>query len=177
MQLTGRQIIDRNIIEGIEDPEQIQQQGIDVRAAMLFAMSDKGGFIPKKGKTKIPNWEAVPTSFSDGKIYPCIPVGTKYWYLEPGYYEVRLKEGCNIPNNATLHFKTRSSLVRCGAQVLSGQFDAGFHTDAMGCFLHCSMPIYIEQDARIAQALVFETAPVESGDMYDGQWQGDKQRG
>ena len=85
-------------------------------------------------------------------------------------------ESCSIPNNATLHYKTRSSLVRCGATVHSGQFDGGFKTENMGCFLHVINPIVIEEGARIAQALVFESYPVDNGDMYNGQWQNDNQR-
>ena len=72
------------------------------------------------------------------------------------------------------YIRYRSSLVRCGAIVHSGQFDAGFKTDAMGCFLQVIRPLHIEEGARIAQAIVFESNDVEN--LYDGQWQGDKQR-
>ena len=73
-------------------------------------------------------------------------------------------------------FKTRSSLVRCGADVRSGQFDGGFKTKAMGAFLKVELPIEIEVGARVAQMIVNETYEVANEDLYDGQWQGDKQR-
>lgn len=176
MQLTGKQIIERNIISGVDNPKQLQQQGIDVRVVKIEEVYGYGGFIPADGKTVIPKSEIVPTMFSDGVSVKCIPAGTKYWYLAPGYYELTFAEGCKVPNNCTLHFKTRSSLVRCGARVFSGQFDAGFQTDAMGCFLKCDLPIYIELNARVAQALVFESYPVDDENMYNGQWQNDQQR-
>ena len=168
MQLTGKEIIEKGIITNYIE-EGIQQQGIDVRVEEIYGFNDsniKNGYIPTKGKSIIP------------KTQPIIPINpfaqSNIYYLTPGYYEVKLKEGCTIPPNASLHFKTRSSLVRCGAIVHSGQFDAGFKTENMGCFLQVIHPIHIEIGARIAQAIVFESNDVEN--LYDGQWQGDKQR-
>jgi deoxycytidine triphosphate deaminase len=60
--------------------------------------------------------------------------------------------------------------------VHSGQFDAGFNTEKMGCFLQVNHPINIEKGARIAQAIVTESYEVMDEDLYNGQWQGDKQR-
>ena len=162
MQLTGKEIIEQGIITNYCE-EGIQQQGIDVRIDSIKRVSThrQYGVIPKNQKTTTPDY--IEVSKYNGK-----------WTLEPGYYEVTLMEGCSIPSNATLHFKTRSSLVRCGSLVHSGQFDAGFKTDAMGCFLQVLMPISIERGARIAQAICFNSNEVEN--LYDGQWQGDKQR-
>lgn len=175
MQLTGKQIIERGIIKGYCE-EAVQQQGIDVRIKSLkyvknyfkeaFDITEDEpsvGIIPVKGKTILPPYDEVSND------------GDK-WNLTPGYYEVELEESCDIPSNATLHYKTRSSLVRCGAVIHSGQFDAGFKTDNMGCFLHVICPIIIYKGARIAQAIVFESDDVQKDSLYDGQWQNDKQR-
>lgn len=159
MQLTGKEIIEKNIISNYSE-KAIQQQGIDVRVSRIWEVME-GGRVPTTGKTILPESKEVRTEYG-------------YYKLLPGYYEVQLEEGCKIPNNATLHFKTRSSLVRCGALVHSGQFDAGFETDKMGCFLQVIQPIAIEKGARIAQAIIFESNIVEN--LYDGQWQNDKQR-
>lgn len=162
MQLTGKEIIDQGIITHYS-AEGLQQQGIDVRLDKIARIdNDQIGLVPVLGKTSIPAYR---------KIYPN---KENIFYLDPGYYEVTLCEACNIPSNMSLHYKTRSSLVRCGAIVHSGQFDAGFKTDAMGCFLHVIHPIQIERYARIAQAIVFESNEVTN--IYEGQWQGDKQR-
>jgi deoxycytidine triphosphate deaminase len=168
MQLTGIQIIKAGdldpIITNYRD-DCVQQQGVDLRVKDIKIVNDKAsGYVPEFGKTIIPPSVSVPL-FND-----------KTYVLSPGYYEVEFEEGCNIPNDATLHIKTRSSLVRCGAQCYSGQFDAGFHTDNVGCFLHTILPISIDKGARIAQALVFQSAPVQKENLYNGQWQADKQR-
>ena len=164
MQLTGAQIVERNIVTGVVVAG-LQQQGVDLRVKNIRKVNDKAsGYVPETGKTQIPLTEEV--SLYDDKTY----------VLKPGYYEIEFEEGCNIPIDATLHIKTRSSLVRCGSQCYSGQFDGGFHTDNMGCFLHVILPISIDKGARVAQALVFESYPVNEKQKYDGQWQGDKQR-
>ena len=169
MQLTGKEIIRRGIItNACEDG--VQQQGIDVRIDNIFKTSP-GGFVPATGKTFVP-----PTSRLVCSHTSLVKDSAGVYVLAPGYYEVDLMEGCEIPNDAVLNFKTRSSLVRNGAIVHSGQFDAGFKTDRMGCFLHVINNISIEKGARIAQAIVTETHEVADCDSYNGQWQGDCQR-
>lgn len=164
MQLTGAQIIEQNIVTK-SIVASLQQQGVDLRVKEIRQVSEKAsGYIPVEGKTIIPT--TFPLELYDDKTY----------VLKPGYYEVEFEEGCNIPRNATLHIEVRSSLVRCGAWCKSGQFDGGFHTDNMGCFLQVYLPISIDKGARIAQAVVLESNPVADEHLYNGQWQGDKQR-
>lgn len=160
MRLTGKQIIEENIITGYAVPS-IQQQGVDMRIDRIGIVFGVGEI---SDKTKIPEtqWLDIP---EDGK-----------YHLNPGYYEVSLIEGCNIPNNRAMDFKTRSSLVRCGAIVHSGQFDAGFKTNHCGCYLQVNLPICIDIHARICQAIVTATGQVEDGDLYRGQFADDKQR-
>lgn len=162
MQLTGKQIIERNIVTN-HCPEALQQQGVDVRVGRVYKLGDCGE-IPAKGKVILPRYEEVPTYNEDT------------WFLPVGYYELRLMEAVKIPNNVSLHFKTRSSLIRCGAIIHSGQFDAGFETDLAGCFLQVLRPIYLQKGARVAQAICFETEEVDRDNLYNGQWQNDKQR-
>ena len=162
MQLTGKQIIEKGIITNYCE-EGVQQQGIDVRMKSIRGMCDLGK-VPAQAKTKLPYYYEV--KFEEDN---CIK-------LSPGYYEVEFEEACNIPNNMVLNYKTRSSLVRCGAIIHSGQFDAGFKTNNMGAFLHVIHPIILEKGARLAQAIVTESYPVDDENLYDGQWQNDKQR-
>lgn len=168
MQLTGKQIIERNIVTN-HCAEALQQQGVDVRVSKVYKYAggcDCGG-IPARGKTILPRCVEVP---------PLPSRDEDTWYLPAGYYELRLMEAVKIPNNVSLHFKTRSSLIRCGAIIHSGQFDAGFETDLAGCFLQVLWPIYLQRGARVAQAICFETEEVDRDNLYNGQWQNDKQR-
>lgn len=166
MQLTGKQIAEREIVVGYDKNNAVQQQGIDVRVNKIFKPIGIGEVT--QTKTYIPQRKEVYFGgFSNEQ-------DNFRWSLNPGYYEIELMEGVNIPNNVSLHFKTRSSLVRCGAIIHSGQFDGGFFTDKAGCYLQVIRPIVIEHGSRIAQAICFESAEVEN--LYDGQFQGDKQR-
>ena len=165
MQLTGKQIVEKGIISNYCE-EGVQQQGVDVRLLSVSEVYGTGN-VPKEGKTLPCSSRLVkPLSYATGDVY----------VLSPGYYEVTLMESCKMPVNAVLKYHTRSSLVRCGAIVHSGQFDAGFETTNMGCFLQVLKTIRIEVGARIAQAIVTESYPVNDEDLYDGQWQNDKQR-
>ena len=169
MQLTGKQIVNQGIINGV-CPEGIQQQGVDVRLDKVFEVLEFGnGTVPVKGKTTTPPTVEVAAldAYEDSK---------GYFYLPPGYYEIEFVESCKIPANCAMYFKTRSSLVRCGAEVRSGQFDGGFETEKMGAFLKVELPIKIERGARVAQAIVTETYTVDAENLYNGQWQNDKQR-
>lgn len=176
MQLTGLQIAKAGIITNYVE-KGIQQQGLDVRlkSIRLFKNCTPAMGTVYSDKTICP--KAVPyLDVTDSDVLCYLEDGRQMVYLKPGYYEVEFEEGCSIPNNAAMYFKTRSSLVRCGAVIHSGQFDGGFKTENMGAFLQVIHPIQIEIGARIAQAIVSETYPVDDEHMYDGQWQNDKQR-
>lgn len=167
MVLTGKSIVSKGIVGNVSN-NSIQQQGVDLRVSRIFKVNS-GGVIPKEGKTILPiRTEVLPTIDWDGN--------TQLYNLSPGYYEVELMESCNIPNNAVLWIKGRSSVVRCGGRIDSGQFDGGFKTDNMGCYLEVIEFLSIEPEARIAQAVVFESEPVDDEHLYNGQYQNDKQR-
>lgn len=172
MQLTGKQIVENGIVTNV-CAEGIQQQGVDV---CVKSISEVGigyhelnyGYVPAKGKTIAPKTT---------HLYPIRNAsGNEAWELPIGYYELEFEEGCKIPSGAAMYFKTRSSLVRCGAEIISGQFDAGFETENAGAFLKVNIPITIEVGARVAQAIVTETYEVSEENLYNGQWQNDKQR-
>jgi deoxycytidine triphosphate deaminase len=99
--------------------------------------------------------------------------GDEGWLLYEGVYDITYNEGCNIPDNRVAFIKQRSSLYRNGAIINSPVFDPGFKTEFMGTLLYVHETIFIEQDARVAQIYFHECM---SAEMYDGQWQGDKQR-
>jgi deoxycytidine triphosphate deaminase len=100
--------------------------------------------------------------------------GAEGWLLYPGTYDITFWEGCKIPANRTAFIKQRSSLWRNGTLINSPVFDPGFETENMGTIMLVTETIFIEQDARVAQIYFHECSPVE--ELYDGQWQNDKQR-
>ena len=95
------------------------------------------------------------------------------WELTPGTYDVTCNEGCHIAANRTAMVRQRSSLLRNGAIIASSIFDPGFKTDNIGTVMIVTKDIFIEQGARIAQMYFHEN---NEGELYDGQFQNDKQR-
>lgn len=171
MQLTGKEIVQEGIITGYDPENAVQQQGIDIRA-MKFNKLEGSGMIPAHGKTNLPKYIEVPMELhtdANGQE-------VRLWHLAKGYYEVQFLEGCNTPKNRVFDLKSRSSVVRCGAQIVCGQFDGGFVTDHMGCFLRVDNPegIFIEYGTRLAQVRVHTSSDVDN--PYNGQFQNDKQR-
>lgn len=156
--LTGKQIAEKKVISNYKT-ENIQMQGIDLRLRNLYALFDYG-VIPREGKTEIPKSQLIDLNE---------PI-----MIEPGYYEVEFEEGCSIPDNVCMKPMTRSSVVRCGGEIRSGLFDAGFATDHIGAFLKVERTIVLERGSRLAQAVCFTSDTVQN--LYNGQFQGDCQR-
>jgi len=99
--------------------------------------------------------------------------GDEGWLLYQGVYDITFNEGCKLPDNRVAFIKQRSSLYRNGAIINSPVFDPGFETDNMGTLLYVHETIFIEKDARVAQIYFHECNGAE---LYNGQWQNDKQR-
>jgi deoxycytidine triphosphate deaminase len=99
--------------------------------------------------------------------------GVEGWLLYDGVYDITFNEGCKIPENRVAFIKQRSSLYRNGAIINSPVFDPGFETQNMGTLLYVHETIFIEKDARVAQIYFHECNGAE---LYNGQWQNDKQR-
>ena len=99
--------------------------------------------------------------------------GAEGWLLYSGVYDITFNEGCKIPDNRVAFIKQRSSLYRNGAIINSPVFDPGFETQYMGTLLYVHETIFIEKDARVAQIYFHECNGAE---LYNGQWQNDKQR-
>ena len=99
--------------------------------------------------------------------------GVAGWLLYEGVYDITFNEGCKIPDNRVAFIKQRSSLYRNGAIINSPVFDPGFETQNMGTLLYVHETIFIEKDARVAQIYFHECNGAE---LYNGQWQNDKQR-
>lgn len=170
MNLTGKQLVEEGIITGPIEECNIQQHGVDlnlVSVALIDGKYDESGIVRAgKGKTELAKRYIVPLNQDhDGH----------YWYLKPGAYEILLAQGCVVPNDKKLLIRQRSSLLRNGTILHSSVFDAGFHTDKIGTVMIVMVPIRIYHNARVAQIYSSNSNVVEN--LYDGQWQSDKQRG
>jgi len=140
----------------------VQKVGSRISNTNVYADSKIGKVL--KDKTELTSYTPVSTIMLDG---------VEGWLLYAGVYDVTFNEGCKIPDNRVAFIKQRSSLYRNGAVINSPVFDPGFETQYMGTLLYVHETIFIEKDARVAQIYFHECNGAE---LYDGQWQNDKQR-
>lgn len=168
--LNSRELIHRKIVTGPIDDDMIAQVGVDLRVIRIEQIFG-GGVIPQQGKTHLGKKEVVKPQ--SGKE---IELENAVWVLTPGVYDVTFDQGCDIPSDIALLIRQRSSLLRNGTILHSSVFDPGFKTDNIGTVIVVNSPIVIEYKARIAQIYGYVCSEVSSDDLYDGQYQGDKQR-
>ena len=161
--LTGKQIFKKGIVTKVANPEkQIQQVGIDL-TVLYFSKVDGVGFIPKEGKTILPNYTKLEWPEDN-----CI-------VLHPGVYECVFNEGCKLDSRTEAFVIHRSSALRSGSLLISAEFDPGFETDHIGSFITVNIPIKIEKGARLGQMTCNKTDR-KVKNTYNGQWFKDKQR-
>lgn len=160
--LNAKELIERRIITGNIPQENIQQHGIDLNVIKIERLAGSGT-IPNQGKTILPEYLEV------GML-------DNIWTLYPGMYNITFSQGCNVPQDRMLLIRQRSSLARCGGLIHSSVFDAGFCTDQIGTMLSIIHPVNIEYNARIAQIYAHACEEVANENLYQGQYQGDKQR-
>lgn len=176
MNLTGKQLKELGIITNV--PEHcVAQHGIDLELIHVERLKyDDLGFIPRDptmrttickrtiiNPTKVSRLNAL-NEYEDRDV----------WQLDAGVYDITLRQGCNVPADQSLKIRQRSSLLRNGAIIHSSIFDAGFKTDKIGTILIVSHPIIIEFMARVGQ--IYSSVSNEVENLYDGQFQNDKQR-
>jgi len=174
--LNAKQIIDEGLLLLEHTQGKPSQVGYDLSLKAVQKIGNRISNSPynvsRDGKIgKILKDKTELTTYTP--IEPINLDGSRGWLLHEGVYDITFNEGCNIPDNRVAFIKQRSSLYRNGAIINSPVFDPGFKTEFMGTLLYVHETIFIEQDARVAQIYFHECV---SAEMYDGQWQGDKQR-
>jgi len=171
--LNAKQILDEGLLLLENAKGKPAQVGYDITLKAVNKIGNRIGYntfndgrIGKvlKDKTELTTYTFVNTIMLDG---------VEGWLLHDGVYDITFNEGCKIPENRVAFIKQRSSLYRNGAIINSPVFDPGFETENMGTLLYVHEPLFIEKDARVAQIYFHEC---NGADLYNGQWQNDKQR-
>jgi deoxycytidine triphosphate deaminase len=168
--LNAKQIIDEGLLHLEHTQGKAAQVGYDLSLKQVNIIGNRKNLTDfrvgkvLKNKTELTNYEPYEQINLDG---------VKGWLLYEGVYDITFNEGCKIPDNRVAFIKQRSSLYRNGAIINSPVFDPGFETEFMGTLMYVSCPIFIEENARVAQIYFHECNGAE---LYNGQWQNDKQR-
>ncbi len=141
------------------------QVGVDVTVRDILWIEGFGQIL--SDKTCVPRYASIPKHRFNGR---------EGWFIQKGTYIVNLNEGVQFGPNDTGIFIQRSSLNRSGCTVVSSVWDPGFTTQAGEVINAPTLRlvvnadnIFIEENARIAQLIIFEN---EDTELYDGQFQG-----
>jgi deoxycytidine triphosphate deaminase len=167
--LNSKQIIQEGLLKLDNTKGKPAQVGYDLSVKSINVVGYDGTPATQigkvlKDKTELTTYRPYLTKKVDG---------VEGWLLYKGVYDITFHEGCKLPDNRVAFIKQRSSLYRNGTIINSPVFDPGFETENMGTLMYVHEPIFIEQDARVAQIYFHECEPAEK---YDGQWAFDKQR-
>lgn len=149
------------LIEGFLDRAlQIQMNGVD------FTLREVARFGEDPGAVDFDNSERRTASTE-----PLSPDDFGWWHLAPGPYWIVYNEVVNISEDVFALARTRSTVLRSGAQIGTALWDSGY-SGRSGSLLVVSNPagIRIKKDARVLQLVFFELdSPAEK--TYAGRYQ------
>lgn len=153
---------DPPLLSGLRDPEaQIQINGVDLTLAEVSAF---GGAVP--GRVDFDNrTRRIPAPA------PLAPDPDEVFRLAPGAYWIRYAETVNIPADVFAIGRTRSSLLRSGAQIGTALWDSGY-SGRSGSLLavHHEAGLELTRGARVLQLVFFRMgSPAERS--YAGVFQ------
>ncbi len=149
-------IIEQNLIENYIDLEkQLQPNGFDCTLKTIYSLEGEGRIDFDNIERKLP--EVKELKFEDDWIY-----------LDKGYYRARINEIVNLPKDLAALARPRSSLIRCGVNVLTAVWDAGYRgRSEVGLAVYRG--IWLKKNARIVQLVFFRLSGKSSG--YSGIYQ------
>ena len=159
--LRARLAAEPPLVEGLVDAEtQIQMNGVD------FTLREVARFDEEPGTIDFDNSERrTPETFSID------PDEAGFWHLQAGAYWVVYNEIVNIPPDMYAMARTRSSLLRSGAQIATALWDSGY-SGRSGSLLLVANPagLRLKRNARVIQ-LVFYELDAPAAKTYTGRYQ------
>lgn len=152
---------DPPLLTGLVDPEtQIQMNGVDLTLAEVSRFGAGPGRVDFDNSTR-----RIPTP------EPLAPGPDGVYRLAAGPWWVRYNEVVNVPPDVFAIGRTRSSLLRSGAQIGTALWDSGYRGRS-GSLLTVHHPDGLElaRGARILQLVFFQlAAPADR--TYAGAYQ------
>jgi dUTP pyrophosphatase len=162
MLLTDKEIrsyINRGLlVQDMVDPDiQIQQAGVDLTMAKVFALEGEGVLDFDNSKRKLPKYIEVK------------PEGD-CWFLEKGVYHIAFNEKIVLPKNIAGLLLPRSSALVCGIVQHTALWDPGYEGRS---FFHVevSRPVKLYRNARLGQ-MIFLKLESEAA-AYSGSYKGE----
>ena len=147
------------LVEGYVDLEQqLQPNGFDITLRDVAMLQNMGQIGKDNAQRQLPD------------LAPLIFDNQGFMELIPGSYIITYNEIVHIPTNLMALARPRSSLLRCGVNIGTAVWDAGYSGRSQSLMLvYNSKGFRVQKDARVAQ-LVFMTLTAET-ESYAGKYQ------
>jgi dUTP pyrophosphatase len=151
----------RPLIEGwIDLGEQLQPNGFDISVRDIACMESRGTIAAANAGRSVSQTRTL--LFDENGFID----------LSPGVYLITYNEVVHLPTNVMALARPRSSLVRCGVDVGTAVWDAGYSGRSQSSLMvHNPLGFRLQMNARVAQ-LVFFTLTGET-EGYRGAYQGE----
>jgi dUTP pyrophosphatase len=158
-----RRLIKHNppLVEGyINLEEQLQTNGFDLTLREIAALQTAGRIMASNAERVVS--DLSPLAFDT----------TESIELKPGIYMITYNEIVHLPKNLMALGRPRSSLLRCGVNVGTAVWDAGYEGRSQSLLIvHHPRGFRVQKNARVAQLVFFELAGETEG--YHGVYQGE----
>ena len=156
-----RRMIQQNppLIEGYVDLEQqLQPNGFDITLRDIAMLQNMGQIGVDNAQRRLP------------ELAPLIFDNQGYVELMPASYIITYNEIVHIPTNLMALARPRSSLLRCGVNIGTAVWDAGYSGRSQSLMLvYNAQGFRVQKNARVAQ-LIFMPLTTET-DGYSGKYQ------
>jgi dUTP pyrophosphatase len=148
-----------SLVEGYIDLEQqLQPNGFDITLRDIAMLQNMGQIAADNAQRRLPD------------LAPMIFDNQGFMELIPGSYIITYNEIVHFPTNLMALAQPRSSLLRCGVNIGTAVWDAGYSGRSQSLMLvYNSNGFRVQQNARVAQ-LVFMTLTAET-ESYSGKYQ------
>ena len=158
-----RRLIKQNppLVEGwIDLDEQVQTNGFDLTLRDIAIMQSAGKIMAANSQRVVS--DLAPLAFD----------GTDCIALAAGIYMVTYNEIVHLPKNIMAFGRPRSSLLRCGVNVGTAVWDAGYEGRSQSLLtVHNPSGFRVQKNARITQLVFMELTGDSEG--YNGVYQGE----
>ena len=146
------------VTEYLDLDKQLQPSGFDLSMESVEEFLG-GGAVDFSNKERVIAETRTVEPDEDGWIH-----------LKKGVYKVIYNEVVKMPLNVAAIARTRSTLLRNGAEVGTAVWDPGYEGRSSSMLtVHNPHGLRLKKDARVAQLIFFETGDVEKG--YSGVYQ------
>ena len=149
------------LVEGyINLDEQVQTNGFDLTLRDIGALQTAGRIMAANSQRIVS--DLSPLSFDSAESIE----------LAPGSYMITYNEIVHLPKNIMALGRPRSSLLRCGVNVGTAVWDAGYEGRSQSLLIvHNPRGFSVQRNARVMQLVFFELTGETEG--YKGIYQGE----